>query len=56
MRMVIEKKDTQCWINEADKILSFHFVPNFLHLEFEDRDQLMNYVFEHLAGQGYRVQ
>ena len=34
--MVIEKKDTQCWINESDKILSFHFVPNFLHLEFVD--------------------
>ena len=54
--MLIEKKDTQCWVSETDKILSFHFVPHYEHLEFEDREHLLRYVFEHLTGCGYRVQ
>lgn len=54
--MVIENKDTQCWVDTESQILSFSIIPNALHLEFESREQLMNYIFEHYVGYGYRVQ
>ena len=43
-----------CWINEQDKILSFHQEEGFVQKEFTDRDELRCFL---LAVYGiYRIQ
>ena len=49
-----KNKKLICWINEEDKILSFHQEEGFVQNEFTDRDELRCFL---LAVSGiYRIQ
>jgi len=46
----------QLWLNEVERIVSFHPVPGFSCQLFESRDKMLEYVTTALDGKGYRFQ
>ena len=51
-----EENDRTCWVNEVDKIISFHAIPDYERHQFDTRDLLFHFVMVTKGGQGYRVQ
>lgn len=52
----VKTADNELWISTQDKIISFRFVPGYLHKEFKEHADLLEYIFVNLDGQGYRFQ
>ena len=53
-----EKKEAErfvCWINEQDKILSFHYEDGYARKEFKDKEDFRQYIILTVSG-GYKVQ
>lgn len=53
-----DKKETErfvCWINEQDKILSFHYEDGYTKKEFKDKETFRQYIVITVSG-GYKVQ
>lgn len=44
-----------CWINEQERILSFHFEEGFVEKEFSNHSDFRDYYYQ-LTLCGYRVQ
>lgn len=51
-----EENDRTCWVNEAEKIISFHAIQNYERYQFDTRELLFHFVMVTKGGQGYRVQ
>ena len=45
----------QLWVNEKDKIVSFHVEEGFHTLSFPSRDAMFSFVFEK-GSSGFRIQ
>lgn len=46
---------TVCWINEKEKIISFHHVYGYKRREFTDKDSLRRFIFLSVY-EGYKLQ
>lgn len=44
-----------CWLNEKEKILSFHYEPGYTKKEFKSQLDYEMYLL-HIASIGYRIQ
>lgn len=44
-----------CWINESEKILSFHFVEGYTLKEFDTHAEFQDFYYQ-MSYCGYRVQ
>ena len=53
--MVLESS-IQLWVDEVERIVSFHAVPGFSSRLFTSRDEMLTYVTTVLDGKGYRFQ
>ena len=53
--MVLESS-IQLWVDEAERIVSFHAVPGMDPRFFTSRDEMLIYVTTVLDGKGYRFQ
>jgi hypothetical protein len=49
------KEEVCCWINEKEKIIAFHMIPDFICKVFESRLEMMDFACE-VSRSGYRVQ
>ena len=54
--MRTDDKKYQCWLNEGEKILSFHPVFDYALREFEDHDAFVSFIFEMVDIFRFRVQ
>lgn len=43
-----------CWVNEEERILSFHYEPGFVGKEFSEKADFQSFYFS-LASSGYKV-
>lgn len=53
-----EKKETEhfvCWLNEEERILSFHFEEGYIRKDFCSRNEFHEFIV-FTASCGYRVQ
>lgn len=50
-----QKEVFVCWINEDEKILSFHYEEGFIKKEFESRPEFQDYMMFSVSC-GFRVQ
>ena len=53
-----EKKETEkfvCWINEEDKIMSFHYEDEYIRKEFENKEDFRQFIGLTVSI-GYKVQ
>ena len=53
--MILESS-IQLWVDEEERIVSFHPVPGFRCQSFTSRDEMLIYVTTALDGKGYRFQ
>ena len=56
LEMAVGNKEHACWISEQDSIISFKAVSDYVHLCFDTRDELMDYILDALSKKSYRVQ
>lgn len=49
------KEHYRCWINEAERILSFHYVEGYELYEFDNKDAFQNF-YCRAVNWGYKVQ
>ncbi len=54
--MRTDDKKYQCWLNEGEKILSFHPVLDYALREFDDHDTFVSFIFEMVDIFRFRVQ
>lgn len=54
--MRTEETKYQCWLNDDEKILSFHPVSDYDHREFADHDAYVGFIFEMVDIFRFRVQ
>jgi hypothetical protein len=45
----------ECWIDNKQKVLSFHFVSKFMHKKFENYVSFINYVIWQ-SQSGFKIQ
>lgn len=50
-----EQPQSVCWINEKEKILSFHFEEGYIRKEFSSRAEFETFIVSAASG-GYRIQ
>ena len=53
-----EKKEKElfvCWINDEDKILSFHYERGYIRKEFEVKDEYRRFILL-MVSIGYKIQ
>lgn len=46
----------ECWVNEDDRIISFHPVLEFLYRTFPSYDEFIKYVMDTIDRLRYRIQ
>lgn len=51
-----KEKDKRCWMNENERIVSFHPVVDFVLREFETHEAMLQFVLETVSMKHYRVQ
>lgn len=51
-----KEKDKHCWMNENERIVSFHPVVNFVLREFETHEAMLQFVLETVSMKHYRIQ
>ena len=54
--MISEDKKYQCWLNDGDRILSFHPVLNYILYEFDSHEEFVRFIFEAVDVKRCRVQ
>lgn len=52
----MEDVKRQCWINEAEAILSFHPVIDYILHEFNSQEEMLQFVFRVVNDRHFRVQ
>jgi len=53
-----EKKETEsfvCWLNETEKIMSFHYEEGYIRKEFKSKPEFQEFIMFAVSC-GYRVQ
>lgn len=50
-----DKTQSVCWINEREKILSFHFEEGYVRKEFYSKEEFRTFIVSAASG-GYKVQ
>lgn len=45
----------ECWIDEDNRILSFHFVKEYIHKQFVSYSEFMRYAVS-MSRKGFKVQ
>ena len=54
--MISEDKKYQCWLNDGDRILSFHPVLGYILHEFDSPEEFIRFIFEAVDVMRCRVQ
>lgn len=45
----------ECWMDKQNKVLSFHYVSNFMHKKFENYVSFINFVLYN-SQKGFKIQ
>ena len=53
---MVAENNIQLWVDESERIVSFHAVPDFVPRLFSSRDEMFEYIKTALDGKGYRFQ
>lgn len=48
-------RNSECWISEKDRIISFHFVKEYIHKKFTNYTDFMKFAILK-SKQGFKVQ
>lgn len=48
-------KTYECWLDKNEKILSFHYVANYLHKQFQSYRDFFSYVIYN-SQKGFKIQ